>query len=142
MSCIYQSYTSITKEENEETSITASVTIHEVTETEASRLPLEEKAQYEILDEDRLTEHDFISLMDGEDTESEDDSDVEYTWFPSLMKSSVIQFLEDEDESLNNLMVDDIDHTDEAIVEEHDGMEDIEQDVFDHVPVEVYHITV
>lgn len=132
MSCIYQSYTSITKEENEETSIAASVTIHEVTETEASRLPLEEKAQYEILDEDRLTEHDFISLMDGEDTESEDDSDVEYTWFPSLMKSSVIQFLEDEDESLNNLMVDDIDHTDEAIVEEHDGMEDIEQDVFDH----------
>ncbi|CEI86672.1 hypothetical protein RMCBS344292_01104 [Rhizopus microsporus] len=132
MSCIYQSYTSITKEENEETSITASVTIHEVTETEASRLPLEEKAQYEILDEDRLTEHDFISLMGGEDIESEDDSDVEHTWFPSLMKSSVIQFLEDEDESLDNLMVDDIDHTDEAIVEEHDGMEDIEQDVFDH----------
>lgn len=132
MSCVYQSYTSITKEENEETSITTSVTINEVTETEASRLPLEEKAQYEILDEDRLTEHDFISLMDGEDTESEDDSDVEYTWFPSLMKSSVIQFLEDEDESLNNLMVDDIDHTDEAIVEEHDGMEDIERVVFDH----------
>ena len=95
-------------------------------------MPLEEKAQYEILDEDRLTEHDFISLMGGEDIESEDDSDVEHTWFPSLMKSSVIQFLEDEDESLDNLMVDDINHTDEAIVEEHDGMEDIEQDVFDH----------
>jgi HD superfamily phosphohydrolase len=160
MSYQYQSYT--TKSSSDGTRVT-SVVIHEISEAEASEFPLEEKSHYEVLNEDQLTGYDFLSLIDSEDDDdTESDSDIEQYWFPSLLKSSIIQFLEDDD--LEELTDDD--NKSEAIVEEDEEQEEddglTETDVVisssgkrspqykfrqrkkvkrpEQIPVEVYHI--
>ncbi|KAG1438633.1 hypothetical protein G6F56_012580 [Rhizopus delemar] len=71
---------------------TTSIVVSEITESEG--IGLEEKKDYEILDEDRLTEHDFLSLMNSEEEDEESESDIDH-WFPSLLRTSAIEFLED-----------------------------------------------
>ncbi|KAI9475730.1 MAG: hypothetical protein EXX96DRAFT_574411 [Benjaminiella poitrasii] len=83
-----------------ESGTNSSVIIHELSENELSKLSLESTQNYEIADEDRLTKYDFYALMDSEDEDSESDSesDVEYHWFPSLLRNSIIQFLDDKEQ--------------------------------------------
>lgn len=82
---------------------TSSLVVREITETEANSIPLSSTSTYEILDEDRLTPFDFYSLMEStaeeeeEESAEESESDVEYHWFPSLLKRSVIELLDDDE---------------------------------------------
>ncbi|CAO3696568.1 unnamed protein product [Rhizopus stolonifer] len=101
-----------TKDENGLT--TTSIVVSEITESEG--IGLEEKTDYEILDEDRLTEHDFLSLMNSEEEDEESDSDIDH-WFPSLLRTSAIEFLED------NSDVED--EKSEAIIEQDSDQEEI-----------------
>ncbi|KAI8883198.1 hypothetical protein K501DRAFT_285494 [Backusella circina FSU 941] len=102
----YTQYNSVRHIESENYSSTTSLSliVQELTDSEVSTLsPSVIQASlekpYEIRDEDRLSEHDFYSLMNSEDEESlsESESDVEYHWFPSLLNHSSIQFLDDDD---------------------------------------------
>ncbi|RCH95814.1 hypothetical protein CU097_012856 [Rhizopus azygosporus] len=150
MSYHYQSINETITSDGYETK--TSIIIHEISEAEASSLCVEEKSQYEVLDEDQLTEYDFLALEEEDETESE--SDIEYYWFPSLMRNSIIEFLSDDDESLVS------DDASEAIVEE-EKEDDLDENVYitshgkrsprfryqqnkrvkrDQVPVEVIHI--
>lgn len=149
MSYHYQSINETITSDGYETK--TSIIIHEISEAEASSLCVEERSQYEIFDEDQLTEYDFLKLEEEDDTESE--SDIEYHWFPSLMRNSIIEFLSDDDESLVS------DDASEAIVEEE--KDDLDENMYitshgkrssryryqqnkrikrDQVPVEVIHI--
>jgi hypothetical protein len=107
----------------------SSVVIRELTENEVSNLSLSDStSNYEISDEDRLTEYDFYSLMDSEDdleSESESESDVEYHWFPSLSRNSIIHLLDDKENE--NYMDDDAFDKEAQIIEKEDG-EDNEED--------------
>jgi hypothetical protein len=104
----YTHYNSVQHVETQSYSSTTSVSlvVQELTDSEVSSLSpsviqASSEKTYEIRDEDRLTEHDFYSLMHSEDESvSESESDVEYHWFPSLLKHSSIQFLEDGDDTL------------------------------------------
>ncbi|KAI9282689.1 hypothetical protein BY458DRAFT_497029 [Sporodiniella umbellata] len=116
MSYHYQSTTIKTREN--ETTFT-SVTVSEINETEG--IGIEERSLYEISDEDRLTEHDFLSLMNSEE-EEDSDSEIE-DWFPSLLRRSAIEFLESDTSDTEHEPV-------EAIVhEEEEGDEDDEDSV-------------
>jgi hypothetical protein len=126
----YQAYHSIehTHGDGYTSTTSMSVVIHELSEAEVAELPsalLKTRNEYEIHDEDRLTEHDFYNLMNSEDEASEDEpeSDVEYYWFPSLLHRSFIQFLDDHDD--NDVMADE--EMTKAEVDE-EGWEDIEDD--------------
>ncbi|CEG83109.1 hypothetical protein RMATCC62417_17081 [Rhizopus microsporus] len=151
MSYHYQSINETITSDDYETK--TSMIIHEISEAEASSLCVEERSQYEILDEDQLTEYDFLALEEEDETESE--SDIEYHWFPSLMRNSIIEFLSDSDDE--SLVSDD---ASEAIVEEEKD-DDLDENMYitshgkrspryryqqnkrikrDQVPVEVIHI--
>ncbi|KAL0139399.1 hypothetical protein V8B55DRAFT_1523671 [Mucor lusitanicus] len=74
----------------------SSVVVREISENELSGLSLESTQNYEITDDDLR----FYSLMDSDDEESEteSESDIEYHWFPSLLKTSFIEFLDDKEQ--------------------------------------------
>ncbi|KAG0745548.1 hypothetical protein G6F57_008953 [Rhizopus arrhizus] len=137
----YQSYT---KTNNDET--TTTVVVHEISETEASHLLLEEKSHYEILDEDRLTEHDFMSLMNSNDIESDNESDIEQRWFPSLLKNSVIQFLDDKEEeedgdtiitdAVNEMVIEEDDDDEAYLIINNENTTEANQG---SIPIDVYH---
>ncbi|KAG2213819.1 hypothetical protein INT47_001088 [Mucor saturninus] len=90
-----------------------SLVVREITEREATDT-LPSTSRYQILDEDRLTPFDFFTLMESEEEEDdneESESDVEYHWFPSLLKRSVIELLDDDqsqtymDEDYNAIVI-------------------------------------
>ncbi|KAI8976160.1 hypothetical protein BDB01DRAFT_356188 [Pilobolus umbonatus] len=109
-----------------------SVIIHELTDSELSTLRLEEDqlkpVEYEIADEDRLTEDDFYRLMASDESDTESESDVEYHWFPSLLNSSVIQLLDDDSDL--SFMTEDTDYVE--IVETESEEED---DPYDNMEI-------
>ncbi|KAI7903134.1 uncharacterized protein BX663DRAFT_560693 [Cokeromyces recurvatus] len=97
----------------------SSVTIRELSENELSGLSLETTQNYEIADDDRLTKYDFYALMNSEDedSDSESESDVEYHWFPSLLRNSIIQFLDDKEQET---YMDDDTYDNKVEIEEND----------------------
>ncbi|KAI8094318.1 hypothetical protein BDF21DRAFT_408453 [Thamnidium elegans] len=119
----------------------SSLVVRELTETEVSSSPLSSSSDYQISDEDRLTKYDFYSLMDSEDeanSETESESDVEYHWFPSLLRNSVIELLEDSDQE--DYMDQDNDEKNVLVIEneeinDEDQMDDDDDDddSFEHV---------
>lgn len=108
-----------------------SVVIREISENEFSGLSIESTQNYEIADDDRLTKYDFLSLMDSEDedveTETESESDVEYHWFPSLLRNSVIQFLDDQEQE-DYMLDDDMEANSQVQIEENNDNELIESE--------------
>ncbi|GAN04639.1 ribonuclease P protein subunit p30-like [Mucor ambiguus] len=92
--------TTRTTTSSSENGTTSSVVVREISENELSGLSLESTQNYEITDDDCLTKYDFYSLMDSDDDESEteSESDIEYHWFPSLLKTSFIEFLDDKEQ--------------------------------------------
>jgi hypothetical protein len=121
--------TTHTTTSSSDTGTQSSVIIREVSENELSGLSIETTQNYEITDNDKLTQYDFLSLMDSEDeaetTETESESDVEYHWFPSLLRHSVIQFLDDKEQE--NYMLDDVEDT-QAQIEENEDEDEQEQE--------------
>ncbi|KAI9260915.1 hypothetical protein EDC94DRAFT_610268 [Helicostylum pulchrum] len=119
----------------------SSLVVRELTETEVSSPRLSSSSDYQISDEDRLTKYDFYSLMDSEDeanSETESESDVEYHWFPSLLRNSVIELLEDSDQE--NYMDEDVDGKKVLVIENEETSEedqiddtDNDDDDFEHV---------
>ncbi|CAO3647829.1 unnamed protein product [Mucor hiemalis] len=125
----------------------SSVVVRELTESEVSQLSLSNSpSPYEISDDNLLTKYDFYSLMNTEDeldSETDSESDIEFHWFPSLLRRSVIQFLDDkeqeqymDDDSLDNKM---------QVIEVNGSSEEEDEEEHrpkkaDLVPVEVLHI--
>jgi hypothetical protein len=121
-----QTHTRTTRTTTTSDSESGTVVIREISENELATLSLENTQNYEITDEDRLTKYDFYSLMNTEDeaTESESESDVEYHWFPSLLHTSFIEFLDDSEQE--KYMEED--DTNDAIVQENEEEEDEEEE--------------
>lgn len=110
----------------------STLVVRELTETEVSNLPLSNSpSHYEITDEDRLTPFDFYSLMESEDesfSESSSESDVEHHWFPSLLKKSVIEFLDDNEQEKYM----DEDYSENVIIIENDDSSEEEDSTVKH----------
>lgn len=110
----------------------SSVVVRELTENDVSNLSLTDStSNYDVSDEDRLTKYDFYSLMNSEDdleSESESESDVEYHWFPSLLKKSVIEFLDDNEQEKYM----DEDYSENVIIIENDDSSEEEDSTVKH----------
>lgn len=134
--------------------------VREISESEASKLPmLKTSSQYEITDEDKLTPFDISSLLDSDDDSMVDlssESDVEYHWFPSLLKRSVIEFLDDSEgeeymeEDYNAIVIEHDDSSEEELTTMKQGAKRLfgrqstklnkRPRKSDLVPVEVVHV--
>ncbi|KAF7726546.1 hypothetical protein EC973_008677 [Apophysomyces ossiformis] len=144
----YHHYTETSTEDGVETT-TTSLVVRELDDVEAQALlaghtldsltpnMLKSPPQYEITDEVDNTESDAEEEEDEDEEEEDEDEEIEEHWFPSLLKESMIEFLEEEDTPMLDGHEILLDSEEDAQIEEREEKQPKSKEQARAVPIEI-----